>query len=64
MATSKSQVVKKTLLLDPHKLEKLRRLFNTDNTSEAVRQVIDEALAYKDALEAARRIQKRKKFAR
>ena len=59
-----SQTVKKTLRLDPVKLEKLRELFDLDNDSKAVRRAIDEALAYSEALHAARRIQRREKFAR
>ncbi len=64
MAMGRRQVVKKTLLLDPNKVEKLRRLLKANSASEAVRQAIDEALAYSDALQAARRIQRRGEFAR
>ena len=56
--------VRKTLLLNPEKLAKLRVLVGAGNDSEAIRQVIDEALAYSEALSAARRLQKRGSFAR
>lgn len=58
---NRRQMVRKTLLLDPDKLQKL---FKTDHESEAVRQAIDEVLSYNDALRAARRIQRRGKFGR
>ena len=58
------RVVKKTLRLDPDKLAKLQKLFETTSESEAVRQAIDETLAYSEALQAARRIQRRGVFAR
>lgn len=64
MTTKEHQVVKKTLLLDPDKLAKLRKLFEAESESSAVRQAIDEALAYRDALQATRRIQRRGRFAR
>jgi hypothetical protein len=58
------RIVRKTLLVNPEKLQRLRVLVGADNDSEAVRQVIDEALAYGEALVAARRLQKRGTFAR
>jgi hypothetical protein len=58
------KVVKKTLRLDPDKLAQLQKLFNTASESEAIRQAIDETLAYSEALQAARRIQRRGTFAR
>jgi hypothetical protein len=64
MATNHHKVVRKTLRLDPEKLAKLQKLFNAASESEAVRQAIDETLAYSDALQAARRIQRRGTFAR
>jgi hypothetical protein len=64
MATHPQRVVKKTLRLDPDKLAKLQKLCNTESESEAVRQAIDETLAYSEALHAARRIQRRGVFAR
>jgi hypothetical protein len=64
MATHPHRVVKKTLRLDPNKLAQLQKLFQTASESEAVRQAIDEALAYNEALQAARRIQRRGTFAR
>ncbi len=63
MATNPRRVVKKTLRLDPEKLAKLQKLFNTASESQAVRQAIDETLAYSEALQAARRIQCRGTFA-
>ena len=56
------KVVKKTLRLDPEKLAQLQKLFNTTSEAEAVRQAIDETLAYSEALQAARRIQRRGTF--
>jgi hypothetical protein len=64
MARHPHRVVKKTLRLDPDKLAQLQKLFQTVSESEAVRQAIDETLAYNEALQAARRIQKRGTFAR
>lgn len=64
MAMNPHRVVKKTLRLDPAKLAQLQKLFNTTSESEAVRQAIDETLAYGEALQAARRIQRRGTFAR
>jgi hypothetical protein len=58
------RIVRKTLLVNPDKLERLRVLTGAANDSEAVRQVIDEALAYGEALTAARRLQTRGTFAR
>jgi hypothetical protein len=63
MATNHPKVVKKPLRLDPEKLAKLQKLFNAASESEAVHQTIDEALAYSEALQAARRIQRRGTFA-
>lgn len=64
MTMDSQRVVKKTLRLDPDKLAKLQKLFETTSESEAVRQAIDETLAYSEALQAARRIQRRGVFAR
>jgi hypothetical protein len=64
MELNTQQVVRKTLWLEPEKLEKLCKLFETDSESEAVRQAINETLAYSEALQAARRIQRRGKFSR
>jgi hypothetical protein len=64
MATNPHRGVKKTLRLDPDKLAKLQKLFNTESQSDAIRQAIDETLAYSEALQAARRIQRRGVFAR
>jgi len=64
MAMHSHRVVKKTLRLDPDKLAQLQKLFNTASESEAVRQAIDETLAYSEALRAARRIQRRGTFGR
>ena len=64
MAMNPHRVVKKTLRLDPDKLAQLQKLLNTASESEAVRQAIDETLAYREALQAARRIQRRSTFAR
>jgi hypothetical protein len=58
------RIVKKTLRLDPDKLTQLQKLFQTTSASEAIRQAIDETLAYNEALQAARRIQRRGTFAR
>jgi Arc/MetJ family transcription regulator len=62
MAMHPHRVVKKTLHLDPDKLAQLQKLFQTTSESEAVRQAIDETLAYNEALQAARRIQGRGTF--
>src|SRR5689334_18775349 len=59
MARHPHRVVKKTLRLDPDKLAQLQRLLQTTSASEAVRQAIDDTLAYSEALQAARRIQRR-----
>jgi len=64
MTTEVGHVVRKTLLLNPEKLERLRKLFEADSDSEAIRQAIDETLAYRESLKAARRIQRRETFAR
>jgi len=64
MAKHPHRVVKKTLRLDPDKLAQLQRLLQTTNASEAVRQAIDDTLAYSEALQAAQRIQRRGTFAR
>jgi hypothetical protein len=56
------KIIKKTLRLDPEKLAQLQKLFNTSSEAEAVRQAIDETLAYSEALQAARRIQRRGTF--
>lgn len=62
--TPDEPIVKKTLRVNPEKLARLRVLIGADNDSEAIRQVIDEALAYGEALSAARRLQKRGSFGR
>ena len=64
MAMPPRRVVKKTLRLDPDKLSQLKKLLQTTSASEAVRQAIDETLAYSEALQAARRMQRRGTFAR
>jgi len=56
------KIIKKTLRLDAKKLAQLQKLFNTSSEAEAVRQAIDETLAYSQALQAARRIQRRGTF--
>ena len=63
MAMHPHRVVKKTLRLDPDKLAQRQQLFQTASESEAVRQAIDETLTYNEALQAARRIQRRGTFA-
>ena len=64
MAMDRHRMVKKTLRLDPDKLAQLQRLLQTTSASAAVRQAIDDTLAYSEALQAARRIQRRGTFAR
>jgi hypothetical protein len=64
MAMHPHRVGKKTLRLDPDKLARLQKLFQTTSESKAIRQAIDETLACNEALQAARRIQKRDTFAR
>jgi len=64
MGVERPHMVRKTLLINPEKVEKLRKLLKVDSQSEAVRQAIDETLAYSEALAAARRIQSRRQFAR
>ena len=64
MAMHPRRVVKKTLRLDPDKLSQLQKLLQTTSASEAVRQAIDETLAYSEALQAARSMQRRGTFAR
>jgi hypothetical protein len=64
MAMHPHRVVKKTVRLDPKKLAQLQKLLQTTSASEAVRQAIDGPLAYSEALQAARRIQRRGTFAR
>ena len=64
MSARQDKVVRKTILIDSKKLEKLRKLFKAKSDSEAVRRAIDETLAYSDALDAARRIQRRNTFGR
>ena len=44
------RIVKKTLRLDPDRLAQLQKLFQTTSASEAIRQAIDETLAYSEAL--------------
>jgi hypothetical protein len=58
------RVVKKTLRLDADTLAHLQKLFQITSESEAVRQAIDEPIAYNEALQTARRIQRRGTFAR
>jgi hypothetical protein len=64
MTRHPQRTVKKTLRLDPDKLAQLQQLLQTTSASEAVRQAIDDTLAYSQALQAARRIQRRGTFAR
>ena len=64
MAMHPHRIVKKTLRLDPDKLAQLQKLLQTTSASEAVRQAIDDTLAYSEAFQAARRIQRRGTFAR
>ena len=64
LAMHPHRVAKKTLHLDPDKLAQIQKLFQTTSESEAVRQAIDETLAYNEALQAARPIQRRGTFAR
>lgn len=64
MATNRHRMSRKTLLLDPNKLKKLKKFLEVDSESEAVRQAIDRALAYREALQAARSIQRRGTFGR
>ena len=54
--------VKKTLLLNPEKLRKIRTILGASSDSETVRMLIEQALAYEEALQAARRIQQRGTF--
>jgi len=56
------KVIKKTLRLDAKPLAQLQKLFNTSSEAEAVRQAFDETLASSEALQAARRIQRRGTF--
>ena len=63
MAMYRHRIVKKTLRLDPDKLAQLQKLLQTTSASAAVRQAIDDTLAYSEALQAARRIQQRGTFA-
>ena len=63
MARHPHSIVKKTLRLDPDKLAQLQQLLQTTSVSEAVRQAMDDTLAYSEALQAARRIQRRGTFA-
>ena len=56
--------VKKTLLLNPEKLRKVRMILNASSDSEAIRMLIEQALAYEEVLQAARRIQQRGTFGR
>ena len=50
MTMHPDRVVKKTLRRDPDKLAQLQKLLQTTSASEAVRQAIDETLAYSEAL--------------
>ena len=45
MAMHPRRVVKNPLRLDPDKLSRLQKLFQTTSESEAVRQAIDETFA-------------------
>jgi len=56
--------VKKTLLLNPEKLRKVRMILGASSNSEAIRMLIEQALAYEEVLQAARRIQQRGTFGR
>jgi hypothetical protein len=62
MAKHPHRVVKKTLRLDPEKLARLPHLLQTTSASAALRQAIDETVAYREALQAAQRIQRRGTF--
>jgi hypothetical protein len=53
---------RKTLLLNPEKLRKVRMILGASSDSEAIRMLIEQALAYEEALLAARRIQQRGTF--
>ena len=64
MGNAGEQTVRKTVLLNPEKVRRLRDLFGVKTDSQTVRRAIDETLAYGEALEAARRIQERGTFAR
>lgn len=54
--------VKKTLLLNPEKLRKVRTILGASSDSEAIRMLIEQTLAYEEAFQAARRIQQRGTF--
>jgi len=56
--------VKKTLLLNPEKLRKVRMILGAPSDSEAIRMLIERTLAYEEAFQAARRIQQRGTFGR
>ena len=56
--------VKKTFLLNPDKLRKVRKILGASSDSEAIRLLIEQALAYEEALLAARRIQQHGTFGR
>ncbi|MBC8234272.1 hypothetical protein H8E77_32385 [bacterium] len=54
--------VKKTLLLNPEKLRKVRTILGASSNSEAIRMLIEQTLAYEEAFQAARRIQQHGTF--
>ena len=56
--------VKKTLLLNPEKLRKVRMILGASSDSEAIRMLIEQAIAYEEVLRAARRIQQHGTFGR
>ncbi|MBM3235613.1 hypothetical protein FJZ31_04875 [Candidatus Poribacteria bacterium] len=56
--------VRKTLLLNTEKLRKVRIILGASSDSEAIRMLIEQALAYEEALQAARRIQQHGTFGR
>jgi len=56
--------VRKTLLLNSEKLRKVRMILGASSDSEAIRMLIEQAIAYEEALQAARRIQQRGTFGR
>jgi hypothetical protein len=58
------QTARKTLLLNTEKLRKVRMILGAPSDSEAIRMLIEQALAYEEALRAARRIQQHGTFGR
>jgi metal-responsive CopG/Arc/MetJ family transcriptional regulator len=55
-------LVRKTLRLNPKKVEELCEIYEAKTESEAIRRAIEEKLAYNSMLETARRIQRRGTF--